>query len=111
MSRPRLPDVVVTIRRAGGRDADREALLAAVASATGVEPVRVRAGCVCPHCGATARGRPWAEVDGSAVGVSRGRTTGGTTTLDGVAQPVAVAFPAVDLVLAVAGGAPLSVGA
>lgn len=77
MSLPRLQGVVAVIRRsAGGRDEDREALLAAVASATGVEPVRVRAGRVCPHCGATDHGRPWAEVDGSAVGVSLARTTG-----------------------------------
>ncbi|MFJ2979588.1 4'-phosphopantetheinyl transferase family protein [Curtobacterium sp. NPDC087082] len=76
MSLPRLQTVVVTIRRSGGSpDADREALLTAVASAAGVDVSAVRAGRVCPHCAATDHGRPWAEVDGSAVGVSLARTT------------------------------------
>ncbi|MFJ7287413.1 4'-phosphopantetheinyl transferase family protein [Curtobacterium sp. NPDC098951] len=76
MGLPLLQSVVVTLRASGpDRAADREALLAAVASATGVDVAAVRAGRVCPHCAATDHGRPWAEVDGSAVGVSLARTT------------------------------------
>ncbi|GAA3337775.1 hypothetical protein GCM10017714_06200 [Curtobacterium pusillum] len=76
MSLPRLPSVVLTLAPSGAdRATDREALLAAVASATGVGTPAVRAGRVCPHCGATDHGRPWAEADGSAVGVSLSRTT------------------------------------
>ncbi|WP_439691762.1 4'-phosphopantetheinyl transferase family protein [Curtobacterium sp. SP.BCo] len=77
MSLPRLPSVVVTLVTPGATvAADREALLAAVASATGVDVAAVRAGRVCPRCGGTDHGRPWATVDGSAVGVSLARTTG-----------------------------------
>ncbi|MGN7221913.1 4'-phosphopantetheinyl transferase family protein [Curtobacterium flaccumfaciens] len=61
---------------AADRADDREALVAAVASATGVEPVAVRAGRVCPHCGGTDHGRPWASVAGTAVGVSLARAPG-----------------------------------
>ncbi|MET3450222.1 4'-phosphopantetheinyl transferase superfamily protein [Curtobacterium sp. 1544] len=76
MSLPRLPSVVVTLAAPGATAADdREALLAAVASAAAVDVSAVRAGRVCAHCGATDHGRPWAAVDGSAVGVSLSRTT------------------------------------
>lgn len=69
--------VALTLRSTGvTRASDREALLAAVASATGAEVAAVRAGRVCPHCGASDHGRPWATVDGHAVGVSLARTTG-----------------------------------
>ncbi|WP_242088169.1 4'-phosphopantetheinyl transferase superfamily protein [Curtobacterium sp. DN_7.5] len=71
-----LQSVVMTLRPAGAdRAADREALLAAVASATGVDVAAVRAGRVCAHCGSIAHGRPWATVDGREVGVSMSRTT------------------------------------
>ncbi|MFJ4219154.1 4'-phosphopantetheinyl transferase family protein [Curtobacterium luteum] len=74
-----LQSVVVTLRPAGAdRASDREALLAAVASATGVDVAAVRAGRVCPHCGDSAHGRPWATADGRPVGVSLARTTGTT---------------------------------
>ncbi|MBT1676600.1 4'-phosphopantetheinyl transferase family protein [Curtobacterium aurantiacum] len=55
---------------------DREALVAAVASVTGVEPVAVRAGRVCPHCAGTDHGRPWASAAGVPVGVSLSRAPG-----------------------------------
>ncbi|MCS5520617.1 4'-phosphopantetheinyl transferase family protein [Curtobacterium flaccumfaciens] len=61
---------------AADRADDREALVAAVASATGVEPVAVRAGRVCPHCAGTDHGRPWASVAGTVVGVSLARAPG-----------------------------------
>lgn len=74
-----LRSVVVTLRPAGAdRTADREALVAAVASATDTDVAAVRAGRDCPHCGSTAHGRPWARVDGREVGVSLSRTTGVT---------------------------------
>jgi len=77
VSLPRLQAVALTLSTPGAtRDDDREALLAAVVSATGRDGSVVRAGRVCPHCGGTDHGRPWAEVDGSAVGVSLARTTG-----------------------------------
>ncbi|WP_420367922.1 4'-phosphopantetheinyl transferase family protein [Curtobacterium sp. L1-20] len=81
MSLPRLPHVVLTLAPTGASRADdREALLTAVASALAVDRSAVRAGRVCPHCGDTAHGRPWARIDGSAVGVSLART-GGTLAL------------------------------
>ncbi|MCS6560959.1 MULTISPECIES: 4'-phosphopantetheinyl transferase superfamily protein [Curtobacterium] len=61
---------------AADRADDREALLAAVASATGVDPVAVRAGRVCPHCAGTDHGRPWATAAGVPVGVSLSRVPG-----------------------------------
>ncbi len=74
-----LQSVVVTLRPAGAdRTADREALVAAVASAAGVDETAVRAGRECPHCGSTAHGRPWATVGGREVGVSLSRTAGVT---------------------------------
>lgn len=77
MSLPRSAHVVLTIGPTGASRADdREALLAAVASAYGTDLSAVRAGRVCGHCGDTGHGRPWAEVDGDAVGVSLARTTG-----------------------------------
>lgn len=77
MSLPRLPHVVLTLVPTGAtRDVDREALLAAVASAHDVDPSRLRAGRVCGHCGGTDHGRPWVTVDGSAVGAGLARTTG-----------------------------------
>jgi 4'-phosphopantetheinyl transferase len=67
----------VTLRtQAADRADDREALIAAVASATGVETVAVRAGRVCPHCAGTDHGRPWASVAGTPVGVSLARAPG-----------------------------------
>jgi 4'-phosphopantetheinyl transferase len=76
VSLPRLPSVVVTLAAPGATAADdREALLAAVAAAAAVDVSAVRAGRVCTHCGGTDHGRPWATVDGSAVGVSLSRTT------------------------------------
>jgi len=67
----------VTLRTpAADRADDREALVAAVASATGVEPVAVRAGRVCPQCAGTDHGRPWASVAGTVVGVSLARAPG-----------------------------------
>lgn len=72
-----LQAVVVTLCATGpDRAADREALVAAVASAAGVETAAVRAGRVCPHCAGTDHGRPWATVHGTAFGVSLSRTTG-----------------------------------
>ena len=77
MSLPRLPHVVLTLVPTGAtRDVDREALLAAVASAHDVDRSRLRAGRVCGHCGGTDHGRPWVTVDGSAVGAGLARTTG-----------------------------------
>ena len=77
MGGSRLRAVVLTLRASGpDRAADREALVAAVASATGAEVAAVRAGRVCGHCAATDHGRPWAAVHGTAVGVSLARTTG-----------------------------------
>lgn len=77
MSLPRLPHVVLTLAPTGATRADdREALLTSVASAYAVGPSAVRAGRVCGHCGGTDHGRPWVEVDGSAVGVSLARTSG-----------------------------------
>ncbi|WIB76118.1 4'-phosphopantetheinyl transferase superfamily protein [Curtobacterium sp. MCPF17_002] len=77
MSLPRLPHVVLTLAPTGpSRDDDREALLTAVASAHAAPRSAVRAGRVCAHCGGTGHGRPWAEVDGSAVGVGLARTPG-----------------------------------
>lgn len=77
MSLPRLRSVVVTLAARGAdRAADREALVAAVVAATAADPVTVRAGRSCAHCGATDHGRPWAEVHGERVGVSLARTTG-----------------------------------
>ncbi|MFS0730742.1 4'-phosphopantetheinyl transferase superfamily protein [Curtobacterium sp. 1P10AnD] len=74
-----LRSVVVTLRPAGAdRTADREALVAAVASTTGADVAAVRAGRDCPHCGSTAHGRPWASLDGREVGVSLSRTSGVT---------------------------------
>lgn len=72
-----LRSAVGTLAAPGATAADdREALLAAVASAAAVDVSAVRAGRVCTHCGATDHGRPCAEADGSAVGVSlsRGRS-------------------------------------
>ncbi|EYT58740.1 phosphopantetheinyl transferase [Curtobacterium flaccumfaciens UCD-AKU] len=67
----------MTIRTPGAARADdREALVAAVASATGAEPVAVRAGRVCPHCAETDHGRPWASAAGVPVGVSLSRAPG-----------------------------------
>jgi 4'-phosphopantetheinyl transferase len=67
----------VTLRTPGpDRAADREALVAAVASATGVETPTVRAGRVCPHCAGTDHGRPWASVADADVGVSLSRAPG-----------------------------------
>ncbi|MBF4613541.1 4'-phosphopantetheinyl transferase family protein [Curtobacterium sp. VKM Ac-1376] len=67
----------MTLRTPGpDRAADREALVAAVASATRVETSAVRAGRVCPHCAGTDHGRPWASVSGAAVGVSLSRAPG-----------------------------------
>jgi hypothetical protein len=72
-----LQAVVVTLCATGAdRAADREALVAAVASAAAVETAAVRAGRVCPHCARTDHGRPWATVHGTAFGVSLSRTTG-----------------------------------
>ncbi len=73
----RLQTVTVTLR-APDRDraTDREALVAAVASATGVRTGAVRAGRVCPHCSATDHGRPWAAVGDVPVGVSLSRAPG-----------------------------------
>lgn len=77
MSLPRLPHVVLTLAPTGATRADdREALLTAVVCACGVDGAAVRAGRVCAHCGGTDHGRPWAEVDGSAVGVGLARTRG-----------------------------------
>ena len=77
MGGSRLRAVVLTLRASGpDRAADREALVAAVVSATGVEPVAVRAGRVCPHCAGTDHGRPWATVAGISVGVSLSRAPG-----------------------------------
>ncbi|OIH98393.1 MULTISPECIES: 4'-phosphopantetheinyl transferase superfamily protein [unclassified Curtobacterium] len=77
MAEPRLRDVTVTLRAPGrDRDADREALVAAVASAAAVDVDAVRAGRVCPHCAGTDHGRPVATVHGTDVGVSLSRTTG-----------------------------------
>ncbi len=74
-----LRSVVVTLRPAGAdRAADREALVAAVASVTGADVAGVRTGRGCPHCGSTAHGRPWATVGGREVGVSLSRTAGVT---------------------------------
>lgn len=71
-----LDAVVVSLVTPGGAaGADREALVATVASVTGVGGSAVRAGRECPYCGSTDHGRPWAEVDGTAVGVSLSRTT------------------------------------
>ena len=73
----RLQTVTVALRTpAAERADDREALVAAVASVTGVEPVAVRAGRVCPHCAGTDHGRPWATVAGVTVGVSLSRAPG-----------------------------------
>jgi hypothetical protein len=73
----RLQTVVVTLCAPGSdRAADREALIAAVASASGSETAEVRAGRVCPHCRGTDHGRPWATVHGTGYGVSLSRTTG-----------------------------------
>ncbi|UBQ01257.1 4'-phosphopantetheinyl transferase superfamily protein [Curtobacterium sp. TXMA1] len=63
--------VRVTVVRSG---ADREALLAAVASAHHIDSAAVRAGRVCPHCGSTEHGRPWATVEGRPIPVSLART-------------------------------------
>jgi hypothetical protein len=72
-----LQTVVVTLCAPGpDRAADREALIAAVASASGSETAEVRAGRVCPHCRGTDHGRPWATVHGTGYGVSLSRTTG-----------------------------------
>ncbi|WP_058726491.1 4'-phosphopantetheinyl transferase family protein [Curtobacterium luteum] len=74
-----LRSVVVTLRPSGAdHAADREALVAAVASATGVDVAAVRAGRMCPHCASVSHGRPWATADGRQVGVSLSRTTGVT---------------------------------
>ncbi|WP_181435503.1 4'-phosphopantetheinyl transferase superfamily protein [Curtobacterium sp. MCPF17_051] len=61
---------------ASDRADDREALVAAVASATGVETVAVRAGRVCPYCAGTDHGRPWATAAATTVGVSLSRAPG-----------------------------------
>lgn len=74
MARP-IPAVLVTIVPSGD---DREALLAAVASAAAVDVAAVRAGRVCPHCESTDHGRPWATAAGRAVPVSTARTGGAT---------------------------------
>ncbi|MBF4608429.1 4'-phosphopantetheinyl transferase family protein [Curtobacterium sp. VKM Ac-1393] len=72
-----LQTVMVTLRAPGpDRAADREALVAAVASATGVETPAVRAGRVCPHCDGNDHGRPWAAAHGTGIGVSLSRTKG-----------------------------------
>ncbi|ROP60648.1 4'-phosphopantetheinyl transferase superfamily protein [Curtobacterium sp. PhB115] len=77
MGESRLQAVVVTLCAPGpDRASDREALVAAVASVTGVETVAVRTGRVCAHCGGTDHGRPWASADGDAVGVSLSRAPG-----------------------------------
>ncbi|WP_248703231.1 4'-phosphopantetheinyl transferase superfamily protein [Curtobacterium sp. MWU13-2055] len=77
MGESSLQAVVVTLCATGpDRAADREALVAAVASAAAVETSAVRAGRVCPHCAGTDHGRPWATVCGTAFGVSLSRTTG-----------------------------------
>jgi 4'-phosphopantetheinyl transferase len=77
MGDPRLQTVTVTLRAPGpDRAADREALVAAVAAACGVDAADLRAGRVCAHCGSTAHGRPWVTAHGAAVGVSLARTTG-----------------------------------
>lgn len=74
-----LQSVVITLRASGpDRAADREALVAAVASAAAVGTVGVRAGRVCGHCGSVDHGRPWATADGRPVGVSLARTPGVT---------------------------------
>lgn len=52
---------------------DREALLSAVASAHCTDEVAVRVGRVCPHCGSTEHGRPWATAAGREVPVSLAR--------------------------------------
>jgi 4'-phosphopantetheinyl transferase len=75
----RLQAVVVTLAASRPhRDADREALVAAVTTVTGVDVGAVRAGRVCSHCGSTDHGRPWATAAGRPVGVSLARTTGRT---------------------------------
>ncbi|QCR43698.1 hypothetical protein C1N91_09280 [Curtobacterium sp. SGAir0471] len=63
--------VRVTIAPSG---ADREALLTAVASAHGTDPVAVRVGRCCQHCGSMEHGRPWAIAAGRSVPVSLART-------------------------------------
>ncbi|KTR37951.1 hypothetical protein NS263_14720 [Curtobacterium oceanosedimentum] len=75
-------------------DADREALLTAVAAANGLDPVAVRAGRRCPHCGSAEHGRPWATAAGRPVPVSLARTPArelggvGTTAIAVVAGAV-----------------------
>ena len=54
----------------------REALVAAVASAAGVDLPAVRAGRVCPHCASTDHGRPWAAASGRTFPVSTASTSG-----------------------------------
>ena len=65
--------VQVTVRHTAD---GREALLAAVASAAGVDASAVRAGRVCPHCGSTAHGRPWATAAGTTFPLSTASTPG-----------------------------------
>lgn len=77
MGDPRLQDVTVTLRAPGPDHAsDREALVAAVGTATGVDVAELRAGRACAHCGSTAHGRPWVTARRIAVGVSMARTPG-----------------------------------
>lgn len=77
MGDPRLQTVAVTLRVPGpDRASDREALVAAAASAAGLDVASLRAGRVCAHCGSTAHGRPWVTVPDAALGVSLARTTG-----------------------------------
>ncbi|WP_267424429.1 MULTISPECIES: 4'-phosphopantetheinyl transferase family protein [unclassified Curtobacterium] len=77
MGEPSLQAVTVRLAHPGGsRAADREALLASAAQVTGVDPASTAVGRRCPHCGSDTHGRPWATVQGAAVGVSLSRTPG-----------------------------------
>lgn len=55
-------------------DTARDALLTAVASAHGTDPVAVRAGRRCPHCASSEHGCPWTTAAGRPAPVRLART-------------------------------------
>lgn len=65
-------DPLVTLHRA---DDDADAILRArIAETCGVEEAAVRTGRLCPRCGSSAHGRPWARIDAASdipVSISR----------------------------------------